>query len=267
MLGYKEACTLGMGLILCASSFIIGVFYANQTYDYRLLFPKESTQADFDNALRHYQTISKTPVPVLVPLGVVTAIGLIGHLIRIYKPNPDLRNFEYASLGLYFFGICVFLTNIKTGLVCSNTHEWGEVTENQGLAVLGSSNIILIIFFIGVLLLQGGLWYTHWDHQVRLKKFYEEEARDAEKRRQAAQEKAKAAEEAEASQEILTEKAQKNVKGSLSERAENLVERAKTDPNVEQAEDYYENKMKSSIKKGKDNADKKAKSRRNKKKE
>ncbi|AQZ10178.1 SHR3 (YDL212W) [Zygosaccharomyces parabailii] len=267
MLGYKEACTLGMGLVLCASSFIIGVFYSNQIYDYRLLFPKESTQADFDNALRHYQTVSKTPVPVMVPLGVVTAIGLIGHLIRIYKPNPDLRNFEYASLGLYFFGICVFLTNIKTGLVCSNTHEWGEVTENQGLAVLGSSNIILIIFFIGVLLLQGGLWYTHWDHQVRLKKFYEEEARDAEKRRQAAQEKAKAAEKTDASQEILTEKAQKNVKGSLSERAENLVERAKTDPKVEQAEDYYENKMKSSIKKNKDNADKKAKSRRNKKKE
>lgn len=263
MLTYKEASTLGMGLILCASSFIIGVFYSNQIYDYRLLFPKNSTQADFDNALRHYQTVSKTPFPVAVLVGVVATLGLIGHLIRLYKPHPELRNFEYASLGLYFFGACVFLTNIKTGLECSNSHRWGEVTENEGLAVLGSSNLILIIFFIGVLLLQGGLWYTNWDHQVRLKQFYEQEAKDAEKRRQASEKNSKAAEKTETQQEILKGK---NGKGSPSEKTDNLAERAKADTKVDQAEDF-EKKTKPSAKKSKDSADKKSKSRRSRKKD
>lgn len=84
--------------------------------------------------------------------------------------------FEYASLGLYVLGICVFITNIKTGIECTLTGQWGEVTENQGLAVIASSTIILEVVFLGVLFLQAGLWYSNYDYQKRLKKFYEEEA-------------------------------------------------------------------------------------------
>lgn len=173
---YKDVCTIGTGLILIGTSFIMGVFYANQAYDYPLLFDHNATQEHFDNALRHYQTLFYTAPAVKYVLLGVAALGLIGGLIRVYKPNPDLQLFEYCSLGLYVFGICVFLTNIKTGIDCSISRNWGEVTENQGLAVIASSNIIMLLLFMGVVVLQAGLWYSKWELDQRLKVFYAQEA-------------------------------------------------------------------------------------------
>lgn len=179
MISYKDISTIGTGLILIGTSFIMGVFYANQPYDYHVLFNKNATQLNYDNALRHYQTLYDTAPINYYLLGGIALVGMIGGLIRVYKPNPDLQTFEYCSLGLYVIGICVFITNIKTGIECSISHNWGEVTENQGIAVLGSSNIILLLVFTGVLVLQGGLWYTEWEHQQRLKAFYAQEAAEA----------------------------------------------------------------------------------------
>lgn len=249
MFTYSDACTVGMGLILCATSFIIGVFYTNQAYDYRILFDQRSTQTDFEDALKHYQVLHKTPLPVLAGLGIVAVVGLVGHLIRIYKPNPDLRNFEYGSLVLYFFGVCVCLSNIKTGIISSVTREWGDVSENQGLAVLGSSNIILILFFIGVIMLQGGLWYTRWDHQVRLKQFFEEEAQEeAAKRRKAAQTAQGTPEtpssQSQVPQEGLPGDTGKHSNGASSKRAEKVTEKAKSDPSIQEAEESYESGIK-----------------------
>lgn len=265
MLSYTDACTVGMGLILSATSFLIGVFYANQAYDYRILFRQDSIQSDFNDALKHYQILHKTPLPILIGLGTVAAVGLLGHLIRIYKPNPDLRNFEYGSLVLYFLGVCVCLSNVKTGVTAAVTHEWGDVTENQGLAVLASSNIILIMFLTGVIMLQGGLWYTRWEHQVRLKQFYEEEAREEAQRKK--QNEASEAQEAQVHQEDLKEDAQKHAKGTLSEKAEEFVEKAKADPRVHQAKDYYEDKIKPAAKKHRDELNSNIRARRTRRKE
>lgn len=258
MFSYSDACTVGMGLILSATSFLIGVFYANQAYDYPILFDPSSTQSTFNDSLKHYQVLHKTPIPVLGVLGFVAVIGFIGHLIRIYKPNPDLRNFEYASLGLYFFAVCVCMTNIKTGVISAVTGEWGEVNQNEGLAVLASSNIILILFFVGVILLQGGLWYTKWDHQVRLKQFFEEEAKEeADKKKKAAQGNQKP-------QESSTPQSQANDEEIL---AEEIVEKTKSDPRVQEAQDYYENKIKPTAQKHKADISNKVRSHRTKRKE
>ncbi|SCU87296.1 LADA_0E03136g1_1 [Lachancea dasiensis] len=175
MLSYKELCTIGTGLILAASSFIFGVFYANQAYDYHILFNPRVGQTDFDNSLHHYQLLSQTPLPIFGGLVFVASVGLIGCLIRIFKPNPDLQAFEYATLVMYVVGICLFVTNIKTGVDSSVSGNWGEVTQNQGLAVIASSNILLLVVFLGVIVLQAGLWYSNWEFQQRLQKFYAEE--------------------------------------------------------------------------------------------
>ncbi|CAI4323078.1 ALI_collapsed_G0008110.mRNA.1.CDS.1 [Saccharomyces cerevisiae] len=179
MFSYSDFCSIGTAMILSATTFLMGVFFSNMPYDYHLLFNPNSTQEHFDLALRHYQILHETPLPVIVTLCVVAGIGLIGGTIKVFKPNPELQMFEYCSLGLYVLAICVFLTNVKTGIDCSVSHNWGEVTENQGLAVIASSNIILLVMFAGVIILQIGLWYSNWDLQKRLKEFYAEEEREA----------------------------------------------------------------------------------------
>ncbi|KAL3236311.1 Shr3p RNJ42_02203 [Nakaseomyces bracarensis] len=178
MLSYAEFCTIGSAMILTSTTFLMGVFFACQPYDFHLLFDPKATQEHFDLALKHYQVLSTTPMPIIYLLGFVVAIGVLGNTIRIYKPNPELSMFEYASLGLFVLAVCVFITNIKTGIECSVTGNWGEVSQNQGLAVIASSNIILLVMLFGVILLQIGLWYTNNDYQKRLNQFYEEERKE-----------------------------------------------------------------------------------------
>ncbi|CEP64652.1 Shr3p LALA0_S12e03796g [Lachancea lanzarotensis] len=178
MVSYKELCAIGTTLIVASSTFIMGVFYANQAYDAHVLFNPQVAQSNFDNSLHHYQTLAETPMPVIGGLAFVAFVGLVGCLIRIYKPNSELQTFEYASLVMYVIGICLFITNIKTGIESAVSGEWGEVTPNQGVAVIGSSNIILIVVFIGVLLLQAGLTYSNWEFEQRMTKFLAEEEKE-----------------------------------------------------------------------------------------
>ncbi|AMD19412.1 HBR511Cp [Eremothecium sinecaudum] len=176
---YRDVCTIGSALILMSTCFIMGVFFANQTYDYHILFNPKMTQEHYDNALRHYQTLYYTSPKVLYAFAAFATLGMLGSLARVYKPNPELQLFEYGSMGMYFIGICVFLTNIKTGVESAVHGNWGEVTQNQGLAVIASSNIILLLVFSGVIALQAGLWYTEWEYEQRLAEFNSKEAAEA----------------------------------------------------------------------------------------
>lgn len=164
------------GIIIATASCLIGVFLGSEPYDYQLLFNGQSTQAHFDKALEHYRTLHETPLPVLYILAAVALLGISANIVRIYKPNPELSMFEYCSLGLYVIAVSLFITNIKTGVECAVTGHWGDVTQNEGLAVLASSHVILILVLLGVILLQAGLWYSNMDYQKRLAQFYAEEA-------------------------------------------------------------------------------------------
>lgn len=180
---YKDLCSLSSTVIVMSTCFIMGVFYSNLSYDSHILFNSGSpSDQDFDLVLNHYQTLHATSPYLLYGLAFITLLGVIGHLIRTYKPNPDLQYFEYGSLIMYVLGICVFITNIKTGIECSITHAWGEVDEHQGLAVLGSSNIILLCVFSGVIFLQAGLWWSTLDYEKRMAEFMEKEKEEQLKR-------------------------------------------------------------------------------------
>ena len=173
---YKDLCSLSSTIIVMSTCFIMGVFYSNLSYDSRILFNSGvPTDQDFDLVLNHYQTLHATPKYLLFGLAFVASLGILGHIVRTFKPNPDLQYFEYGSLILYVLGICLFLTNIKTGIECSITHQWGEVDEHQGLAVLGSSNVILLCIFLGVVFIQGGLWWSTLDYEKRMAEFLERE--------------------------------------------------------------------------------------------
>ncbi|CCK72843.1 Shr3p KNAG_0L02270 [Huiozyma naganishii CBS 8797] len=181
MVSYKELCAVSQAVIVGTTCFVSGVFYNNLSYDFHILFPGSSpiTDEHFANSLRHYQLLYGTHRFLVYTLGVIAMLGVLAHVVRTYKPNPELQYFEYGSLILYILGVCIFITNIKTGMECAITHQWGEVTENEGLAVLGCSNIIMIAIFTGVLFIQFGLWYSTNDYEKRLKAFQEEEEAEA----------------------------------------------------------------------------------------
>lgn len=118
---------------------------------------------------------------------IITGIGLIGLLIKLYKPSESNMLFDGGSLVLYVIAIIVYLTNIVKGLRIVSEGIYGEglagmsqdrlddidmnvamdpetgnsvLGREDNLKVLSASNTILALVLVGVLVLQFGQWYA-----------------------------------------------------------------------------------------------------------
>lgn len=109
-------------------------------------------------------------------------MGLLGFLLKLYRPSESNLLFDGASLVLYVCGIIVYLTNIVKGLRVVTGGRYGEevvegearlggkvvggeegvgvIGREDGLKVLAASNTILALVLVGVLVLQAGQWYA-----------------------------------------------------------------------------------------------------------
>jgi len=163
-------------LILCPTSFFLGILFSLFPYDYPLLWTAAPTPpayyAFLESHLKHLHAS-----PPLIPriLHIVIALGLIGFLTKLYKPSESNMLFDGASLVLYMIGVIVYLTNIVKGLrtVSAGIHEVEHVEgesmvgggerplgREDSLKVLSASNTILALVLVGVLVLQAGQWYA-----------------------------------------------------------------------------------------------------------
>ncbi|WP_202914155.1 hypothetical protein [Bacillus pumilus] len=106
-------------------------------------------------------------------------LGLIGHFIKLYKPDEDAKYFEYGSLGLFMVGVVIYLTNLRTGVNSCLVGQWGDVDYQTGINVMAASQVMIIFVLLGVLLLQGGLYYAQWYDNKLKEEFYRQEAKEA----------------------------------------------------------------------------------------
>src|SRR5271154_4631735 len=171
-------------------------------YDYPVLWSSavtpESHYATLENHLRLLHAS-----PHLVPriLHTVIFVGLMGLILKLYKPTDSNMLFDGGSLVLYMAGIIVYITNIVKGLriVTAGTYGAGLVNlsedeldelntggfdRNTGASVLGrednlkvlaASNTILALVLVGVLVLQAGQWYAERADERERKTMQEEE--------------------------------------------------------------------------------------------
>ncbi|KAF6046844.1 ER membrane protein SH3 family protein [Candida parapsilosis] len=154
---YKRYCANWYRFNHCIPSFGLGAIYANWPYDLNTLWRATDPNA-FAKSLVHYQTWAQAPMYVHYVLHAVGFIGLVGHFIKLYKPDEEAKYFEYGSLALFMIAIVIYLTNLRTGINAAITGEW---------------------VLVGVLVLQGGLYYAQWYDEELKKEFYETEAREA----------------------------------------------------------------------------------------
>ena len=175
---YKEVVPIGTALIVGATTFGLGVIYGNWPYDLDTLW-RHSVTDGFDKSLAHYQTWGNAPMYIHYTLHTVGFLGLVGHFIKLYKPDEEAKYFEYGSLGLFMIAIIIYLTNLRTGVTSCLSGQWGDVDYKTGLNVMAASQVMIILVLVGVLVLQGGLYYAQWyDEQLKLE-FYENERREA----------------------------------------------------------------------------------------
>lgn len=120
---------------------------------------------------------------------IITAIGLLGLLVKLYRPSESNMLFDGGSLVLYMIAIIIYLTNIVKGLRIVSVGLYGEglasalsdadradeinlgtgreaesgndvLGREDNLKVLSASNTILALVLFGILVLQVGQWYA-----------------------------------------------------------------------------------------------------------
>ncbi|KAI4244506.1 MAG: hypothetical protein L6R40_002973 [Gallowayella cf. fulva] len=169
-------------LILCPTSFFLGILFSLFPYDYPLLWTASTpTEANFQTLENHLRFLHASPPIIARILHIVIAVGLLGFFIKLYRPSESNMLFDGASLALYMCGFVVYMANIVKGLrVISGGRYDAELVEGElavgvkgampgeekplgrddSLKVLSASNTILALVLVGVLVLQAGQWYA-----------------------------------------------------------------------------------------------------------
>lgn len=174
LMGYKELVPIGTCMIIFAAGFGLGAVYSNLPYDVETLWSYSGNKEVFQHSFDHYLKWANAPAYVHYILHSVFVIGVVGSLIKIYKPSDDSKYFEYGCLGLLVLSIVIYLTNLRTGINSCYYENWGEVPKETGLNVIGASQFMIVVLLIGVLVLQGGLYYAEWyDGQLKIE-FYQQ---------------------------------------------------------------------------------------------
>jgi len=179
-------------LIVGPTCFFLGVLFAMFPYDYNVLWstptallgsnPLLSPRAPFfDLQENHLKFLHASPPLISRVLHIVIGTGLLGFLMKLYKPSEANMLFDGASLALYMCGIAVYVANIVKGLRTVTAGAYGGAVLEEGetlvgkamegtdsiyigredsLRVLAASDTILALVLVGVLVLQAGQWYA-----------------------------------------------------------------------------------------------------------
>jgi len=121
----------------------------------------------------HIKFVHASPPLISRILHIVIGTGVMGFMLKLYKPSESNMLFDGASLVLYMCGVIVYITNIVKGfrVVTDGTYGQGiteeDIAENgevigreDSLKVMAASNTILALVLVGVLILQAGQWYA-----------------------------------------------------------------------------------------------------------
>jgi len=63
----------------------------------------------------HYILLANAPRVINVMLHAVIGVGLMGHIVKLYKPNESNYLFDGASLVLYMVAVVLYGTSVVGG--------------------------------------------------------------------------------------------------------------------------------------------------------
>lgn len=175
-------------------------------YDYPLLWSTASlTEGHLNNLETHLKLLYNSPNLIQRIMHIVTGMGIVGLVLKLYKPSESNMLFDGGSLVLYMIAVIIYITNIVKGLRIVDEGTYGgvqklaEMTIDQlddidssgrhaetgndvlgredSLKVLAASNTIAALVLVGVIVLQIGQWYADRADQRERAKVEEDRAR------------------------------------------------------------------------------------------
>ncbi|EDN11405.1 secretory component protein shr3 [Histoplasma capsulatum] len=163
-------------LIVCPTSFFLGIIFSMFPYDYPILWSTKPTPSDYYAFLEsHLKFMHASPPLIPRILHIVMFLGLAALIRKLYKPSESNMLFDGASLVLYMCGVIVYIANVVKGLRIVSSGNYGVpdpedesdqvLGREDSLKVMAASNTILALVLIGVLVLQAGQWYAERKEQ------------------------------------------------------------------------------------------------------
>lgn len=193
----------------------MGILFAYFPYDYNVLWstppldpalPAADPRAPFfDLQENHLRFLHASPPLISRILHIVIGTGLLGFLLKLFKPTEANLLFDGASLVLYMCGVTVYIANIVKGLRTITAGAYGAAALPEGeslidktlegkeadfigredsLRVMSASNTICALVLVGVLVLQAGQWYAQRKEMQEIEEM--DKARDEKKAAKAA---------------------------------------------------------------------------------
>ncbi|KAF3909474.1 hypothetical protein AA313_de0203243 [Arthrobotrys entomopaga] len=149
-------------LIVCPTSFILGVLFTNWSYDFPLLWTSSPLTPELIKSIEtHYVMLYDSPPLIGRVLHAIILIALMAFIAKLYKPSESNALFDGASLVLFMVAVIVYGSNTIKGMQIIKSGDYGdEIPQVQSLQVVAASNTIMALVLIGVLLLQAGQWYA-----------------------------------------------------------------------------------------------------------
>jgi len=159
-------------LIVCPTSFLLGILYNNWAYDFPLLWTSQILTPETISAIEtHYQTLYNAPPLISRVMHGIIVLALASFVVKLYKPSESNALFDGASLVLFMVAVIVYGSNTIRGMQIINAGTYGEeVPQIPSLQVVAASNTIMALVLIGVLLLQSGQWYAEKKEKEELDK-------------------------------------------------------------------------------------------------
>ncbi|KAI9848642.1 MAG: hypothetical protein M1838_000445 [Thelocarpon superellum] len=184
-------------LILCPTSFFLGMLFSAFPYDYPILWTSVAATAEYyDQLEQHISFIHQSPPIIPRLLNIMIGVGLLGFITKLYKPSEANMLFDGASLVLYMVAIVVYITNVVKGMRVVSTQAYGtelvqgedliaqratgeSLSREDSLRVMSASHTILALVLVGVLVLQAGQWYAEHKERQEIQKLDRQAAQQA----------------------------------------------------------------------------------------
>jgi hypothetical protein len=174
-----SATSFSTGLILCATSFSLGVIYSNWAYDYNTLWTSNPSDDAFKLSLIHYKTWANMPAFLHHVHHFIMGLGFVGLFVKLYRPSESNTLFDGGSLFLYVIAVAFYLTNLRKGVASAVAGEWGDVDEHTGVNVIAASQVFIVLVLLGVAGLQLGQYWAELEDANIVAQAEQEEAKEA----------------------------------------------------------------------------------------
>ncbi|KAF9256206.1 hypothetical protein L218DRAFT_936937 [Marasmius fiardii PR-910] len=155
-MGFRQAA------VLAPVSFFLGILFICFNVDWRLLWGDLSSK-DVEDGYQFYTIFYNSPPAIKALLHGMMGVGMLGLVAKLHKWDDSAMFFDGTSLGIYVFGMAVYITVIvpMLGTTVAPAEVDTELDRLEAMRVLSAANVIVVICLGAILTLQAGQAYVN----------------------------------------------------------------------------------------------------------